>query len=66
MPVIRAQQNRVLSLAANVRSTVLSRDPGAMQDIPARSRINGYQRSSTAMCGGHCLVTIRAGGQVDG
>ncbi len=60
MPVIRCQ-NAVKQLPSGTRVKVLCTDPGAMNDIPAWSRINGHRVIETKDEGGVISIIVEVG-----
>ncbi|MCW9012416.1 MAG: sulfurtransferase TusA family protein [Gammaproteobacteria bacterium] len=57
MPVIRTQ-DKISELAVGDTLEVVSTDPGALNDIPAWSRINGHKILATRDAGDEVFVTI--------
>lgn len=60
MPVIRCQ-NAVEGQAPGVRVVVLCTDPGALNDIPAWSRIHGHRVVETRQSGELIRITVEVG-----
>jgi len=60
MPVIRVQ-NRVEDLVSGDELEAVCTDPGALNDIPAWSRINGHQVLETRCSGDEYIVVVRVG-----
>lgn len=60
MPVIKTQ-NRVQQLAPGDTLEVFCTDPGALNDIPAWSRINGHEILDSRREGGDIIITVRVG-----
>ncbi|VAW57535.1 hypothetical protein MNBD_GAMMA07-1078 [hydrothermal vent metagenome] len=57
MPVIRTQ-DKIKELAVGDTLEVVSTDPGALNDIPAWSRINGHKVLETRDCDDEVFVLI--------
>ena len=57
MPVIRAQ-DKINELEPGDTLTVISTDPGALNDIPAWCRINGHKVIETREVNDEVIVTI--------
>ncbi len=60
MPVIRCQ-DAVAELPPGSRVTVLCTDPGALNDIPAWSRINGHTLVEAVEADGLVRVVVEVG-----
>ena len=60
MPVIRTQ-DRIAQLQQGDVLQVTCSDPGAAQDIPAWSRINGHTIVSIEQIGDELLITVEVG-----
>lgn len=60
MPVIRTQ-DRIKTLAAGDRLTVICSDPGAKNDIPAWCRINGHRVDDIREADGTIRISITVG-----
>lgn len=60
MPVIRVQ-DRVKELAAGTIVEAICTDPGALNDIPAWSRINGHKVLETRTGDGEYIVVVEVG-----
>ena len=60
MPVIRCQ-NAVEGLRPGVRVLVRCTDPGALNDIPAWSRIHGHRVVETRQVGEEIRITVEVG-----
>lgn len=60
MPVIRVQ-NRVKELAPGTLVEAQCTDPGALNDIPAWSRINGHRVIETRQDGDEIFILIEVG-----
>ena len=60
MPVIKTQ-NRIAELSPGDVLEVTCTDPGALNDIPAWSRINGHTVVETRELGDEVVVIIRVG-----
>ncbi len=60
MPVIKVQA-QVASLAPGDELVAICSDPGALNDIPSWSRINGHRVLETRTEGNEYIVVIRVG-----
>lgn len=60
MPVIRTQ-DRVAQLQQGDVLQVVCTDPGAAQDIPAWSRLNGHTILAIEQTGDELLITVEVG-----
>ena len=60
MPVIRTQ-DRMKALAEGDILEVVSTDPGALNDIPAWSRINGHSVIETRQQNNEVIIRIQVG-----
>ncbi|KAA3625979.1 MAG: sulfurtransferase TusA family protein [Proteobacteria bacterium] len=60
MPVIRCQ-NAVENQQAGARVIVRCTDPGALNDIPAWSRINGHRVVESREEGGEIVIVVEVG-----
>ncbi len=60
MPVIKVQ-SQVAELAPGDELTAICSDPGALNDIPSWSRINGHEVLATRTEGNEYIVVIRVG-----
>lgn len=58
MPVIKTQDT-VKTLSSGDTLTIISTDPGALNDIPAWARINGHEIMDSSEQNGEVLITIR-------
>jgi tRNA 2-thiouridine synthesizing protein A len=58
MPVIRTQ-DRIATMQPGDELEVVCTDPGALNDIPAWSRINGHQVLETTTRDGEYIVIVR-------
>jgi len=61
LPVIRTQ-NAVANLRAGDILTVVCTDPGALNDIPTWSRINGHKVLTTASQNNEITISIEVDG----
>lgn len=62
MPVIKVQ-NAVEALPAGSFVEAVCTDPGAMNDIPAWSRINGHRVVETRIEGGEYIIVVEVVGE---
>ncbi len=62
MPVIRTQ-DRVAQLQTGDELQVICTDPGAAQDIPAWSRLNGHTILSIEQTDDELLITVKVGAE---
>ncbi len=60
MPVIKVQ-NQAVKMAPGEELEAVCTDPGALNDIPAWSRINGHEVLETRTEGAEYIVVIRVG-----
>ena len=60
MPVIK-RQNLVATLQAGDTVDVICTDPGALNDIPAWSRINGHAVIDSRQQEDDIIITVRVG-----
>ncbi|MCP4129273.1 MAG: sulfurtransferase TusA family protein [Gammaproteobacteria bacterium] len=60
MPVIKVQ-NQAVKMAPGEELEAICTDPGALNDIPAWSRINGHAVLETRTEGAEYIVAIRVG-----
>jgi tRNA 2-thiouridine synthesizing protein A len=60
MPVIKVQA-QVANLAPGDELAAICSDPGALNDIPSWSRINGHEVLETRSAGHEYIVVIRVG-----
>ncbi len=60
MPVIKVQ-NQAVKTAPGEELEAVCTDPGALNDIPAWSRINGHEVLETRTEGAEYIVVIRVG-----
>ena len=60
MPVIRTQ-DKIKTLEKGDKLTVISTDPGALNDIPAWCRINGHKVLETKEAEDEVIVVIEVG-----
>lgn len=60
MPVIRTQ-DRVTELVAGDRLTIICSDPGAKNDIPAWSRVNGHTVEAIKDNGEEIIISVIVG-----
>jgi tRNA 2-thiouridine synthesizing protein A len=60
MPVIKVQ-NRALELEAGDEIEAVCSDPGALNDIPAWSRINGHEILETRTDGDEYIIVVKLG-----
>lgn len=60
MPVIRTQ-DKVATLKEGDQLVVTCTDPGALNDIPAWSRINGHKVINTSKDDDEVIITIEVG-----
>lgn len=58
MPVIKTQDT-VKTLSSGDTLTIISTDPGALNDIPAWARINGHEIMDSSEQNGEVLITIQ-------
>ena len=58
MPVIKTQDT-VKTLSSGDTLTIISTDPGALNDIPAWARINGHDIIGSSDQNGEVLITIK-------
>ena len=58
MPVIKTQDT-VKTLSSGDTLTIISTDPGALNDIPAWARINGHEIMDSSEQNGEVLITIK-------
>ncbi|MET0067133.1 MAG: sulfurtransferase TusA family protein [Candidatus Thiodiazotropha sp.] len=61
MPVIRVQ-NAIEQLPPGSRVEAVCTDPGALNDIPAWSRINGHRVVETNTVAGEYIVVVEVAG----
>ncbi|MET0028863.1 MAG: sulfurtransferase TusA family protein [Candidatus Thiodiazotropha sp.] len=61
MPVIRVQ-NAIEQLSPGNRVEAVCTDPGALNDIPAWSRINGHRVVETRTEAGEYIVVVEVAG----
>ena len=61
MPVIKVQ-NQAANMAPGDELEAISTDPGALNDIPSWSRINGHEVLETRTEGDEYIVVVRVGG----
>jgi TusA-related sulfurtransferase len=61
MPVIRVQ-NAIEQLSPGNRVEAVCTDPGALNDIPAWSRINGHKVIETRSEAGEYIVVVEVAG----
>ncbi|MET0088924.1 MAG: sulfurtransferase TusA family protein [Candidatus Thiodiazotropha sp.] len=61
MPVIRVQ-NAIEQLSPGNRVEAVCTDPGALNDIPAWSRINGHRVVETRAEAGEYIVVVEVAG----
>lgn len=64
LPVIRTQ-NFVATLNRGDTVDVICTDPGAKNDIPAWSRINGHEIINTKDDGNNIVITVKIVGSSD-
>jgi tRNA 2-thiouridine synthesizing protein A len=62
MPVIKAQ-NRIASMQPGDELDVICTDPGALNDIPARARINGHEVVESQQDDDEIRITVRVGAE---
>ncbi len=60
MPVIKVQ-NQAANMAPGDELEAICTDPGALNDIPAWSRINGHEVLETRTQGDEYIVVVRVG-----
>ncbi len=61
MPVIKVQ-NQALKMAPGDELVAICTDPGALNDIPSWSRINGHEVLETRSEEDEYIVVVRVGG----
>lgn len=62
MPVIKVQDQAAKMLPGDELEAICT-DPGALNDIPAWSRINGHKVLETSTEGSEYIVIVRIGGK---
>jgi len=60
MPVIKVQ-NQAAKMAPGEELEAVCTDPGALNDIPSWSRINGHEVLETRTYGDEYIVVVRVG-----
>lgn len=60
MPVIRTQ-DKIAELQKGDQLEIICTDPGALNDIPAWSRINGHKVVETREAGNEVIVVVEVG-----